>query len=202
MRFIRSAHEAELNAAEKMREMGYTDAEAMPVGPDGGIDVKSSRAIAQVKWRGGQTGSPEIQNLFGARGANQDVDMLFFSAAGYSKSALRYADELGVMLFTYNPDGSVVPENSLAEQMAVPAAELSVDDGYVVHSEQGSFVWRGQEDSADYVARRRRQEAQVRENLRQAQIKARERGRAAREAAGTRLSPPEYILKQQKRPFP
>lgn len=201
MRFIRSAHEAELNAAEKMREMGYTDAVAMPAGPDGGIDVKSSRAIAQVKWRGGQTGSPDIQNLFGARGTNQDVDMLFFSAAGYSKSAQRYADDLGVMLFTYDPDGSVVPENSLAEKLMSFAPETSREDGYVVHSDQGTFVWRGQEDSTDYVARRRRQEAEVRENLRQSQLKARERGRAIRATTGTPSSPPDYILKQQKKPL-
>lgn len=124
--FIRSAYDAELNAMEQMRKLGHLDAEVSPVGPDGGIDVRSSSAIAQVKWRGGQTSRAEVQNLFGARANNHHLKMLFFSAAGYSKKAIEYADEVSVLLFTYEPDGEICPVNLVAAEQIKRRSELAI----------------------------------------------------------------------------
>lgn len=107
MDYIITPHQAELNAAAKMREMGYTDAQATTGGSDGGIDVRSSAALAQVKWRGGVVGRPDLQNLYGARGSDTSKALLFFSASGFSKQATEYANQVGIELWVYDPTGAV-----------------------------------------------------------------------------------------------
>lgn len=106
MQFITIPHQAELNAAESVKRWGFTDAVATTGGADGGIDVRSSRTPAQVKWKGGFTGSPDIQRLFGAR-AIRSQQLFFFSASGFSDQAIKYADQVDVMLMTYDPLGAV-----------------------------------------------------------------------------------------------
>lgn len=85
MEYITTPAAAELNAAQQMRALGYSDAVAVPGGPDGGIDVRSSRAVAQVKWRAGQVGRPEVQRLYGARAHEQHKEMWFFAASASRK---------------------------------------------------------------------------------------------------------------------
>ena len=94
-----------------MREWGFTDAVATTGGADGGIDVRSSRALAQVKWRGGLAGRPDLQKLYGARGADTSKALLFFAASGYSKAALDYAKDVGMSLYIYDPVGTVTAVN-------------------------------------------------------------------------------------------
>lgn len=123
---IRSAAEAEMNAARAMRLMGYKDARVTGAGPDGGIDVVSGRAVAQVKWRkSGSTGRPEIQRLYGARGSAHSKDMLFFSASAYTTAAHQYANEHRVGLFVFNDDGSVRAVNGAGTSMAPNGTQLA-----------------------------------------------------------------------------
>lgn len=68
--YVTTDREVEQMAAVAMRGMGYPDARAAPVGPDGGVDVWSAKAVAQVKIRGAQTGLSDLQRLVGARGAD------------------------------------------------------------------------------------------------------------------------------------
>ena len=63
--FIRNPGDAELRARELMEFMGFADAQIGPRGPDGGVDVTSSRAVAQVKAQMKPTGRPVIQALHG-----------------------------------------------------------------------------------------------------------------------------------------
>ncbi|WP_064444444.1 restriction endonuclease [Rhodococcus sp. YH3-3] len=114
MNYITTPHEAELNAAEKMKSWGFTDAVATTGGADGGIDVRSSSALAQVKWKGGAAGRPEMQQLYGARGTDTKKALFFFAASSYSKAAVAYADEVGIGLFTYDPLGEVTAVNAQA----------------------------------------------------------------------------------------
>lgn len=123
MQYISSPREAELNAAKCMRQLGYADATATAPGADGGIDVRASGAVAQVKWEAHQTGRPTVQNLYGARGRDHDLDMLFFSSSSYSSHALAYADEVGIALFTYDPLGSITAANSHAETLVLRESE-------------------------------------------------------------------------------
>lgn len=121
MEYIASPKAAEENAAQKMQELGYLDARTTGGSADAGIDVRSRRAIAQVKWQGAVTSRPDLQRLFGARGMREDWDMLFFSAAGYSKHAVEYADECGICLFTYDPLGTLSASNDRAEELIAEA---------------------------------------------------------------------------------
>lgn len=109
---------AEENAAAWMRSMGFADARVTDGGADGGIDVISSQAVAQVKRESVAVGSPTIQRFHGAAAMNTDTDhKMFFSGAGYSKSAEAAADKLGIALFIYMLDGEVKPVNALASAL-------------------------------------------------------------------------------------
>lgn len=115
---ITTPREAELAAALKMRLLGFVDAKATAIGPDAGIDVIASRALAQVKWEANKTGRPALQRLYGARGARTDKDLYFFSLAGYSDHALAYAQEHKMFLYQLRLDGSAVPANHFAKEKA------------------------------------------------------------------------------------
>ncbi|MBE7194404.1 MAG: restriction endonuclease [Gordonia polyisoprenivorans] len=143
--YIRDATAAEQNAAERMRELGFTDARVTPGGADNGIDVIAANALAQVKWRGAQVPRADIQRLFGARGHRQDVALLFFAASGFSKAAVECADELGVMLFSYDPDGSITPHGRHAAAHQLPAASAPAaeprEPSFVVEFPTTRWVW-------------------------------------------------------------
>jgi hypothetical protein len=97
--FIRSAEQAEWNAAKKMQWLGYWDAHSQPKGIDAGVDVVSAGALAQVKWRSAVAGRPELQRLYGAREDRRHLALLFFATSGYSEHAKQYADRVGIHLF-------------------------------------------------------------------------------------------------------
>lgn len=147
MGHIRSAREAELNAAVRMRELGYPDAEATPIGPDAGIDVVATGAVAQVKRESHAVGRPALQRLFGAA-AGADVDLLFFSSSEYSRHAVEYADRVKIALFTYDVLGEICPANDRAA-----AAELS--------SEQTRFNAESRRRAQEEKNRRRREVAEA-----------------------------------------
>lgn len=114
--YLRTWSDAEQIAAHWMRQWGYTDARTTTGGADGGIDVTSSAAIAQVKYHAANVGRPSLQNLYGARSHSTHLDMFFFAATGYSKTAVAYADSVGMALFTFVPSGAVRPANTVAQR--------------------------------------------------------------------------------------
>ncbi|MFE4690614.1 restriction endonuclease [Streptomyces sp. NPDC056749] len=114
---VRSWQDAEHNAAAWMRYWGYTDARADPGGPDGGIDVRSARALGQVKYVAAAVGRPELQLLFGARGRLLDRQLLFFTGSSYAAPALQYALENDIALFVYGLDGSMEARNAPARRI-------------------------------------------------------------------------------------
>ncbi|MEU9473612.1 restriction endonuclease [Streptomyces avermitilis] len=117
-RQIQSWQEAERNAAAWMRHWGYEDARAHPGGTDGGIDVRSARALGQVKYQGSAVGRPELQRLFGARGRAMDKQLLFFTGSSYAATAIEYAAENGIALFVYGLDGSMTAVNAPARRIS------------------------------------------------------------------------------------
>ncbi|MEV0297075.1 restriction endonuclease [Nocardia sp. NPDC050710] len=114
---IPSFEAAENAAAQHMRALGFPDAKVTPRGADGGIDVTSSRALAQVKWHTTPTGRPDIQKIYGARGRRHHLEMLFFSATGYTTQAVAYANEVEVALFTIDQNNGLTPRNKPAQAM-------------------------------------------------------------------------------------
>lgn len=115
-RLIRSADDAEAVAAEWMTWMGYADCAVTPRGADGGVDVVSATAVAQVKAETIPVGRPPLQKLYGVASARK-VDGLFFSLSGYTRTAVAWADEVALPLFEFDLQGLVVPANDAAEAL-------------------------------------------------------------------------------------
>lgn len=109
-----------------MRHWGFDDAAVTRTGPDGGIDVDASEAVAQVKFSAHAIGGPAVQQLFGARGPDTGKAMLFFTGTSYSAQATAYADRVGMALFTYDLLGQPSAVNAAARGL-VEAAEEARD---------------------------------------------------------------------------
>lgn len=106
---------AEENATAWMRYWGFQDACVTGPGTDAGVDVRSARALAQVKFQGNAVGRPAVQNLVGARGPQHSKALLFFSNAGYAATAVDEANRSGVALFRYDvATGEMATANSAA----------------------------------------------------------------------------------------
>ena len=118
---IKTWAEAEHRAAEHMRLLGFLDAAVTASGADGGLDVVSNDAVAQVKFHTVPTGSPDVQRLRGAAYGLNNV--IFYSASGYTAAAKVYADSADVALFSIGPWNSIHPENDLAESLLPGAAD-------------------------------------------------------------------------------
>ncbi len=95
---------AELAAVEHMKTLGFIDAQTTKSGADGGIDVESSEAAAQVKFYATPVGRPDIQRLRGA--AHEYRLAVFYSTGGYSREAVQYADQAGIALYRMDPFGN------------------------------------------------------------------------------------------------
>ncbi|WP_083885590.1 restriction endonuclease [Nocardia thailandica] len=93
-------------------------------GADGGIDVRSSVALAQVKWRGGAVSRPDVQQLFGAHGSDFGKALLFFAASDYSQPAVEYADRHSIALFVYHPTVQIEPRNPYRQRCSVLPLQL------------------------------------------------------------------------------
>lgn len=115
-RLIKTPRDAELVARDWMIYFGFDDAKATRVGSDDGIDVTSSSAIAQVKFKGSKTPRDDIKLLhsstvrLGKRG-------MFFSLNDYSKPAIEFANEVRIALFTFDYQGEPKAVNSTARSI-------------------------------------------------------------------------------------
>jgi hypothetical protein len=99
-----------------MRQIGFDDADITTAGADRGVDVVSSRAVAQVKhYATSPVGAPAVQQLRGAAHAYEWH--LFYSLSGYTKAAVQFADDASVALFTYDARATVSAANIHAEYL-------------------------------------------------------------------------------------
>lgn len=150
--------DAEANALEWVRWLGFAGARQTPGGADGGLDIEGPGVFGQVKFHGRAIAPNLIQQLFGARG-RREGKMLFFSNSGYTKAALDCADDLDVSCFQYSPsDGEVTAcnaparksleavcqpvetKNSPSRTTAVLAESIHLDGDYVEFSPDGSLI--------------------------------------------------------------
>lgn len=96
--------------AERLAEMylqylRYTDARRTGAGSDGGVDVESARAVAQVKDQSNPVGRPLIQQLYGV--AQSKRKKAFFFARRYAPQAVEWARENDVTLYQFNRAGEI-----------------------------------------------------------------------------------------------
>lgn len=106
--WLRSAAETEHAVAEWLRSLGHTGVAVTSLTGDGGIDVETDQAAAQVKAGMSPTGRPALQALLGAA-AVDGRKPLFFSAAGYTIQATEWAEDARLALFTFDRYGEVEP---------------------------------------------------------------------------------------------
>lgn len=114
---------AEELAAAHMRLIGFADARRTREGADGGLDVSSNGAVAQVKNLAAPVGSPDIQRARGA--AHGTGVVLFYSSSGFTDSAVSVAELCEIALFRYTESGDVEPVNERAAAMANPQSALA-----------------------------------------------------------------------------
>ena len=108
-----------------MRHLGFGDARCTGAGTDGGVDVRSRAAVAQVKAQLAPVGRPELQALYGVA-RSEGRQPLFFSLMSYSAAALAWADEVGMPLFRFDHAGMVEAVNASAESLVAAAGGPSV----------------------------------------------------------------------------
>jgi hypothetical protein len=101
-----------------MRYWGFGDAAARPGGPDGGVDVRATGALGQVKYQAAQVGRPALQRLVGARGRAAETKLLFFTGSDYAATALAYANEMDIALFHFALNGSMTAVNGPAHRIS------------------------------------------------------------------------------------
>lgn len=117
-RLLRSPADFEEAAADWMRLWGYHSVRRTAAGRDGGIDVESVEAVAQVKAWMVPVGSPEIQQLKGT--AHDGRFALFFSLTDYTVAAVRFADQAAVALFRFSGyNGEIEAVNVCARELLV-----------------------------------------------------------------------------------
>lgn len=97
--------DAERLAEKHMQYLGYTDARRTNAGADGGVDVESRRAVAQVKDQSNPVGRHLIQQLYGVA-RSQNKKAIFF-ARRYAPQAVGWARENDVKLYQFNRAGVV-----------------------------------------------------------------------------------------------
>jgi hypothetical protein len=113
---VHSWQVAEELAGWHMKELGFSDVSLTAAGADGGIDVASPDAGAQVKhYKKSPIGAPTVQQLRGATVGKEWA--LFYSLSGYTKSAVDYANAATVALFQYDENGVVEPRNNAATHL-------------------------------------------------------------------------------------
>lgn len=116
--FLTDWQSAELAAVAHMQSLGFIDAQKTQAGADGGIDVESSDAAAQVKFYANPVGRPDVQRLRGA--AHEYRVSVFYSTGGYTKEAVQYADSAGVALFLMDTVGSATAHSQFARVLSEP----------------------------------------------------------------------------------
>ena len=97
--------EYEIAAAQFLKELGFRRVEVGAGGSDGGIDVRvRNELVGQVKAHKAKVGRPPLQQIAGVASA-EGVNAVFFSKAGYTKTAVEWATTGKVGLFVMSFDG-------------------------------------------------------------------------------------------------
>jgi hypothetical protein len=105
-RLIKTPTDAEAYACDVMLALGFAGATCTNAGRDGGVDVRSRDAVAQVKVEGIKTDAPRLQALSGVA-AHERKRAVFFSLSGYTAAALAWAERTGMALFEFDYAGGV-----------------------------------------------------------------------------------------------
>jgi len=81
--------------------LGYLDAVKTQNTRDGGIDIRASNMIAQVKFYAHPVGVAPVRELNGVKDVGQEA--LFFALNGFTAEARKFASEGGIQLISVRP---------------------------------------------------------------------------------------------------
>lgn len=112
-----------------IRDLGFGNVRRAGPGSDGGIDVRGSGIVAQVKMTALPVGRPVLQQLVGA--APTTSHRACYSTSGYTRDAFVYARQQELALFQIETTGSVKPRNDVAVRLVRTAS-----------NSQESLSWR------------------------------------------------------------
>lgn len=158
---IRSPQDAEVAVRDWMRAWGFLDASLTGSGSDGGVDVVSNSAVAQVKAEALPIGRPVVQAIYGIATA-EGKQALVFALAGFTNQALEWADRAGVACFAFdlqgepqalNPTARLLASGNLSDATseAVLGAGDAVDPKLLPVTLHDTLVVRGHGDSQGVV---------------------------------------------------
>lgn len=119
--------EAERNARDWMRYLGFADAQLTQAGSDAGIDVQGRDVLAQVKYKAHAIGRASLQQLVGARLKSHDKLLLFFTGSTYSAQAFEYASHMDIALFRYSVFGQLEALNASADELLARASKRGAE---------------------------------------------------------------------------
>ena len=145
MSLIRSPEDAERAALKWMLDNGYPDSLLTSAGADGGVDVRSGSAVAQVKAEMKPIGRPTVQQLAGI-GAVEKSKCLFFSLSGFTDEAVEWANNADVALFQFDLQGDPEPLNESASDVVLDATLLAgrtVSEDWKIFVETFDAFWAG-----------------------------------------------------------
>jgi tetratricopeptide (TPR) repeat protein len=114
-RLIRKWDDAELVALEWMIYFGFTDAKKTKGGSDEGVDLRSIKAVAQVKFQGAHTPRTDIQLLHSAMTREKKLGIFF--SLGYRRTAIDFANSQEIALFEFDLQGTPTPINASAREI-------------------------------------------------------------------------------------
>lgn len=102
--FVADSHEFEKFLASWMRWAGWPDAHVMPIGPDGGVDVRATGALGQAKYWDKPIGIEEVQRHNGVCEGIPNRGRIFLSKNGYTPDAVKFANSAGLVLLAMETD--------------------------------------------------------------------------------------------------
>lgn len=109
---------AERWCCEWMRHLG-TDAQVTRFSSDGGVDIRSTRWVAQVKHYTGSVDVLDVRALAGSA-ASEGREGAFFTSGNYTQAGIDFAELARLSLFTYNvQEGTISPTSERAHQVMV-----------------------------------------------------------------------------------
>lgn len=121
LKFVQTSHDFEKFMATWMIWAGWVDAKVMPVGPDGGIDVKATGALGQAKYWDFPVGIEEVQRHYGVCDGIPKDGRLFLSKNGYTPQAVSWADQVNMPLLMMkaesNGQAKVAPASRAAKEL-------------------------------------------------------------------------------------
>ena len=107
-----------------MRRVGFADAAVTRSGADGGVDVRASGAVAQVKVGSTATPRSEVEQIYGVARSEGKLGLVF-SFAGFTADTITWAEKVGVALFVLKSAGTAGPIGTLATRLVTESQRSS-----------------------------------------------------------------------------